>query len=367
MNVNLNIGKLFGTQVQVHWTFYVVLIWFILNEIINNKSLDYEVFNRILFNFELLVAVMICVLLHEFGHVLAAKKFGIRTKRIILLPIGGVSVQDKSTESPKEEFFITAAGPLVNVIIAVILYFVIPVSEYMTYDLGEYFNALNDFSVKTFLYFLFIINCVLVIFNMIPAFPLDGGRILRAIFDLEIDRVRATSATATIGNVIAVILLIIGLLFNPILVFLSLFLFIGNYSENRLMHQLKLLKGHKVRDAMLENITVFHPDDTMEDIIKVIITGTETNFIVVKDKEIVGLLYHKNIIQNSSDRTLRVKDLMTTTFKTLEAEEELSIAYGMMQEDAQPFFPVREKNKLIGAIDFPNLHEFLLMEAKLQY
>lgn len=367
MNANLKLGKLFGTQVDIHWTFYFLIIWIILNELLSKKAFDQVVFDRILFNLQFVIAVMICVLLHELGHVLVAKRFGIKTKRIVLLPVGGVSIQDKPIESPKKEFLITIAGPMVNVIIAMILYFAIPMSAFMDQDLGKYFNALNEFSIQTFFFFLFIVNATLVVFNLIPAFPLDGGRILRAILDLQLNRVRATRATATIGHIIAVILLLIGLLYDPILVFLSFFLFIGGYSENRMVHQLGLLKGHKVKDAMLEDITIFHPNDTMEDIIKIIISGSETNFIVVKDKIIVGLLYHKDIIQNSNNKTLHVRDLMTTSFKTIQVGEDLSVAYGLMQEVSNPFFPVMKNDKVVGAIDFANLNEFLLMESKLQY
>ena len=129
--------------------------------------------------------------------------------------------------------------------------------------------------------------------------------------------------------------------------------------------QLGLLKGHKVRDAMLEAITVFSPEDTMDAIIKVIISGSETNFVVLKDTEIVGLLYHEAIIENSDKRTLLVKDLMTTSFKTLQADEKLSKAFGIMNNEMHPFFPVMDKDKFVGAIDFANMNEFLLMEAKL--
>lgn len=367
MKANLYLGKYFGTKIEIHWTFFLLTAWIILSELISRGSLDYILFDRILFNFELLIAATLCVLLHEIGHSFAAKRFGIKTKKMVLLPIGGISTTDKTTESPKEEFLITIAGPLVNVIIAGILYFAIPVSDYISYDLGEYYTALIDFTVQTLLFFLFIVNVALVIFNMIPAFPLDGGRILRAVFDLQLDRVRATSSTATIGHIIAVLLLLIGLVFFPILVFLSLILFIGSYSENRTVHQLGLLKGHKVRDAMLEDITSFAPNDTMEDIVKVIITGSETNFIVVENEIIVGILYHKDIIQNSHHRKLLVSNLMTTSFKTIQVDEKLSAAYALMQEEINPFFPVLNKNKIVGAIDFVNLNEFLLMESKMQY
>jgi Zn-dependent protease len=362
MKTNLYLGRYFGTEVQIHWTFFLLIAWIILSEVFSGGSVD-----RILFNCQFIIAVMFCVLIHEIGHALAAKRFGIKTEKMVLLPIGGISTTDKTIESPKKEFLITIAGPMVNVIIAVILYFTIPVSDYIYYDLGEYFTALSDFTVRTFLFFLFIVNVALVVFNMIPAFPLDGGRIFRAVLDLQLNRVRATSVTTITGNIIALIFLLIGLLFNPILVFLALFLFIGSYSENRIVHQLGLLKGHKVSDAMLEDITPFDPNDTMDDIIKVILTGSETNFIVVKDKAIVGLLYHKDIIQNSNNRTLLVKNLMTTTFKTIQVDENLSVAYRLLQNEIHPFIPVMKNDKVVGAIDFANMHEFLLMEAKLKY
>ena len=362
MNANLKLGKYYGTEVQIHWTFFLLVVWIVLSEVLNDATLD-----RILFNLQFILAVMICVLLHELGHLLAAKKFGIKTNKIVLLPVGGISTVEKTSSSPKEEFLITIAGPLVNVIIAMILFFVIPVRDYISYDLGQYFMALSDFSVRTFLFFLFIVNVALAVFNMIPAFPLDGGRIMRAVLDIKLTHARATRVAASISNGIAIILLLLGLLVNPLLVFLSLFLLIGSFSENKTVHQIGLLKGYKVRDAMLEHITVFDPDDTMEHVVNVVLRGSETNFVVLKDKKIVGLLYHKDIIENSHKRTLLVRDLMTTVFRTISADDKLDVAYSLMQDEIHPFFPVTEKEELIGAIDFANMHEFLLMEDKLKY
>ena len=361
MDGNLNLGKYYGTKIEIHWTFFLIIAWIILTEVVSGGSID-----RILFNLQFILAVILCVFLHEMGHAMAAKHFGIKTKKIVLLPIGGISTNDITTNSPKEEFLITAAGPIVNIIIAIILFFAVPVHDYISLNLGQYFTALSDFSFRTFFFFLFIVNVALVIFNMIPAFPLDGGRILRALLDLKFDRVRATKIAATIGNIIAMILLLIGFLFNPILIFMSLFLFIGSFSENRIVHELSLLKGHKVRDAMLEDITVFDPNDTMEAVIKVIISGSETNFIVVGDEKILGILYHKDIIENSNKRQMLVKNIMSKVHKTMQANEALSVAYRLMENEVHPFFPVVEKNKLVGAIDFANLNEFILMEDKLK-
>ncbi|RXJ49446.1 site-2 protease family protein [Gelidibacter gilvus] len=362
MSANLKLGKYYGTEIQLHWTFFLLTVWIVLSEVLSGASVD-----RVLFNLQFVLAVMICVLLHEMGHLLAARKFGIKTTKMVLLPVGGISTVDKTTESPKEELLITLAGPLVNIIIAGILFFAIPVSDYIGYNFLEYFTLLNEFSFKNFLFFLFIVNITLAVFNLIPAFPLDGGRILRAVLDFKFSRVTATRIATTISHVIAIFLLLTGLLFNPILLFLSLFLLIGSFSENQVVHQIDLLKGYLVRDAMLKNITVFDPKETMEDVIRVILRGSETNFVVVKNKKIVGLLYHKDIIENSNKRSLLVQEVMTTNFKTMETKEELSVAYRLMQEETHPFFPVTEKNELVGAIDFDNLHEFLLMEDRLKY
>ena len=362
MSANLKLGKYYGTEIQLHWTFFLLTVWIVLSEVLSGASVD-----RVLFNLQFVLAVMICVLLHEMGHLLAARKFGIKTTKMVLLPVGGISSVDKTTESPKKELLITLAGPLVNIIIAGILFFAIPVSDYMGYNFLEYFTLLNEFSFKNFLFFLFIVNITLAVFNLIPAFPLDGGRILRAVLDFKFSRVTATRIATTISHAIAIFLLLTGLLFNPILLFLSLFLLIGSFSENQVVHQIDLLKGYLVRDAMLKNITVFDPKETMEDVIRVILRGSETNFVVVKNKKIVGLLYHKDIIENSNKRSLLVQEVMTTNFKTMETKEELSVAYRLMQEETHPFYPVTEKNELVGAIDFDNLHEFLLMEDRLKY
>ena len=161
MNANLKLGTYYGTEIQVHWTFFLLVVWIVLSEVLTGASVD-----RVLFNLQFILAVMICVLLHELGHLFAAKRFGIKTNKMVLLPIGGISTVEKITKSPKKEFLITIAGPLVNFSIAIILFFAIPVRDYISFDLGQYFLALNDFSVRTFLFFLFIVNLALAVFNM---------------------------------------------------------------------------------------------------------------------------------------------------------------------------------------------------------
>ena len=277
-----------------------------------------------------------------------------------------MATMEKLPKSPKQELMVTLAGPMVNVFIAFILYFTIPVKELMQLNFTETFDVLSSFSLQNFLFNLFIVNITLVIFNLIPAFPLDGGRILRALLAIKIGRIKATQITSVIGQIIAVILFLIGLLYNPILVFIALFIFLGAYGENQIVQHLELLRGHSVEEAMMINITVFKPEDGLDLVANKIICGTENNFVVVKDGDVVGLLYHKDIIDNSN-KDLLVKDIMQTNFKTLHCDDDLQKAYTEIHSIKNSFLPVLENKKLVGAIDSTNLNEYILFQPKPVY
>ncbi len=361
MKANLNLGCLFGIKIKLHWTFFFLILWVVFDELKrggNTKS--------VLFNIGFVLAVFLCVILHEFGHALTAKHFGIETKKITLLPIGGMASLEKIPESPKQELLVVMAGPLVNIVIALLLFFLIPVQEMIRLNFTETFETLMSFSLQNFLFFLFIVNVGLVVFNIIPAFPMDGGRILRALLAIKIDRVKATQIAASIGQFIAVVFLLIGLLYNPFLIFIALFIFIGAYGENQLVQHLALLRGHSVEEAMLINITTFEPEDSIDLVVNKIISGTENNFVVVKDHAVVGLLYHQDIIDNSSKNIL-VKDVMSTHFKTVKSTDDLKETYQLIQSEKKSFFPVVDAGRLTGAIDATNLNEYIMLQSKLAY
>jgi len=361
MKANLSLGNISGIKIIVHWTFFFLILWIVLDEIKRGGTIE-----SILFNITLVLAVFLCVVLHELGHALTAKHFRINTKKITLLPIGGMASLEKLPESPKEELLVVIAGPLVNVIIALLLFFLIPVKELFRLNFTETFEMLMSFSLQNFLFLLFIVNLGLVVFNLIPAFPMDGGRILRAILTIKLGRLKATQLSAGIGQFIAVIFLFIGLIANPFLIFIALFIFLGAYGENQMVQHLALLKGHTIGEAMMINITTFKPDDPLDLVVNKIISGTENNFVVEKDHSIKGLLYHQDIINNSNKNVL-VKDVMNVNFKTLKGSDELKEAYHLIYNSKKSFFAVVENGKLIGAIDSTNLNEYILLQAKLAY
>lgn len=361
MKANLNFGSVSGIKIKVHWTFLFLIIWIVFDELKRGGTTD-----SILFNTAFVLALFICVVLHELGHALAAKRFGINTKKIILLPIGGMASLDRIPESPKQELLVTIAGPLINVIIAILLYFIVPVQEYMFFNFTETSETFMSISLQNFLFYIFIVNVGLVVFNIIPAFPMDGGRIFRALLTMKTDRVKATQITSRIGKFIAVILLLVGLLYNSFLIFIALFIFLGVYDENHIAQHLGLLKGHTVEEAMMLNLTTFKPEDSIDLVVNKIISGTENNFVVLEMNTVKGLLYHKDII-DSSNKNVLVKDVMNINFKTVKPSDGLKKIYHLIHSEKNSFFPVIDNGNFVGVIDYINLNEYILLQAKLAY
>ena len=255
---------------------------------------------------------------------------------------------------------------MVNIIIAVILFFIVPVNQLLNQNLSENLETLKIFNLQNFLLYLLIVNIGLVIFNLIPAFPMDGGRILRAALSLKLNRVKATQIASNIGQFIAVLFLLIGLVYNPFLIFIALFIFLGAFSENKMVHDLAILDGHTVEDAMILNITTFSPDDSIDLVVNKIISGTETNFLVVKDHVVIGILYHQDIIDNSN-KNVFVKEVMKTDFITVKSTDDLKKIYNLIYLQKKTFIPVVDDNKILGVIDLSNLNEYIMLQSKLAY
>lgn len=359
----LNLGKVFKIDIKIHWTFFLIFVWVVLVELQQGGGLD-----SILFNAAFILLIFLCVVLHELGHALMARRFGVVTKKITLLPIGGVASLEKIPEEPYQEFLVAIAGPLVNVFIAAILYFTLPVSDVMELQLPEMLEELNQLSLGNFLFYLFLANVALVVFNLIPAFPMDGGRVLRALLAMYVGRVKATAIAAGIGQFIAIIFLFLGLFYNIFLIFIALFVFIGAYGENKMVQHSALLKGHKVHEAMLTKITYLHPEDSMKKVLEHVLSGTERDFVVMSEGKAMGVLPYDRIMEPSRDKDSLVKDIMVKDFKYLSKDAPLGDVLAMMESGKVRFFPVtNDKQELVGAIDLTNLNEFILLQSRLEF
>ncbi|WP_028981974.1 site-2 protease family protein [Sporocytophaga myxococcoides] len=358
MRWSLYIGKFAGTKVLIHWTFLLLLLWIGFSAYRQGATTP-----EILLTVSFILTVFICVLLHEFGHALTAKKFGIATKKITLLPIGGLASIERIPEDPKKELWITLAGPMVNVIIALVLYLILGDKVIPTED------RTNIISANTFFQSLFWINVTLVIFNIIPAFPMDGGRILRALLAIKIGRFRATKIASRLGQFVAVGFFFLGLFYSPLLMFIAAFIFFGAYAENMSVQQMEFLRGHVVKEAMMKHFITINPQTTIKEAADKLLEGWDHNFIITENSEIQGIIKRESLFSSlrSYNPLAPVKDIMKTTFRTFDEHDQISKIYHFVQEDPKGYFPVLNNGVLTGVINLDNLNEFVMIQSALKY
>lgn len=362
MKYSLNLGAYKGIRVQVHWTFLFLIAFIVFREVSKGSDL-----NTILVSIGFVLTVFLCVLLHEFGHALTAKKYGIETSRITLLPIGGVANLTKMPDKPSQEFWVAIAGPLVNVGIAIILYPFIPLEAFSEKAAA---GEVQHITIQNFFVFLFMANTFLVIFNAIPAFPMDGGRIFRALLAMRMGRPKATRIAALLGQFVAVLFFFTGLFSNPFLILIAIFVFFGAYSENMMVQQMDLLRGYKVKDAMMTDITFLHPHDTVQDAVNKLLAGSQQNFIIkYEDDSIAGILTREQLINavNQEKMDIKISNIMDKEYETLQADNKLRDVYNNLFSKKEIFFPVMENGKVAGILDRENLNEFLMIQAQLHY
>lgn len=251
MSWSFPIGRLFGSELRVHATFFLLLVW------IGVSAWSYGGAEAAAVNITYILALFACVIAHEYGHALTARRFGIRTPDITLLPIGGLARLERMPEKPMQEILVALAGPAVNVVIFAVLWVVIGLSPQPPLS--------GDMSFATLPRQIATLNLVLAVFNMIPAFPMDGGRVLRAALALFTDRVRATRIAAIVGQVIAVGGGLYGLWTGQvILVLIAAFIFMAARREDADVALVARIPGKVARDAMVTDYTPLRAGDGLE-------------------------------------------------------------------------------------------------------
>ncbi|WP_162056049.1 site-2 protease family protein [Pontibacter pamirensis] len=359
MKWSLNLGRIAGIKILVHWTFALLLGWVAFTEAQRGSDLP-----TTLLAIGFILAVFFCVVLHELGHALTARRYGINTKMITLLPIGGVASLERMPQDPKKELTIAVAGPAVNVVIAFILWLVLP-------SLGNSFS--EEFFLRitpaNFFYLLLFVNVVLVVFNAIPAFPMDGGRVLRALLAFKLGRVRATQIAANLGQFLAIAFVFIGFMYNPFLILIGAFVFFGAYSENILVQHLDYLRGHSVREGMMTNFVTLAPTETVREALNKLLMGSEHEFVVEEAGAVVGTLTRSQLIQAVKEEQMQlpVVEIMTADVKTFNVQDKLSDAYTELQKTRVPLYPVLENGRLAGVINTDNINEFIMIKSALTH
>lgn len=274
-----------------------------------------------------ILALFACVLLHEFGHALTAKRFGIKTRDITLLPIGGVARLERMPEDPRQELLVTLAGPAVNVFIAAALYVVLTLTgtlaplETLTLTSGSIWERLM------------LLNVLLVVFNMIPAFPMDGGRALRAVLAMRMDYTRATRIAASLGQGIALLFGLLGLFGNPFLIFIALFVWIGAAQESAMTQMKSALGGIPLADAMITEYRTLSPRDPLANAVEFLLSGSQQDFPVVDDDVVVGILTRTDLLTALAQRGEQavVSDVMQRDFQTADPAEMIDVVLQRIQ------------------------------------
>jgi Zn-dependent protease/predicted transcriptional regulator len=349
-------GRIGGVDVYVHATFLLLLAWVGISTWAEEQSIAATLLG-ILF----ILAIFGCVLLHELGHALAARRFGIHTRDITLLPIGGVARLERMPDKPLQELWVAIAGPLVNVAIAAALF--------IGLTLGNHWTPFNEITVTggSFIERLLLINVTLVVFNLIPAFPMDGGRVLRAILALTMDYTVATQIAATIGQAIALVFGFVGFFVNPILILIAVFIWIGAAQEASMTQMKTALGGIPVGRAMLTDFQTVRPADDLASVLDLVLAGSQTDFPVVADGRLVGILTRSDLltaVAKHGSQTL-VADAMQREFETVEPGEMLELALGRLQSCPCHTLPVVQSGQLVGLMTADNIGEFLMVQAAL--
>lgn len=358
MKWSVRLGRLFGIDVFIHLTFVLLLAWVGFAHYQRDQSL-----HAALAGVGFVVAVFAIVTLHELGHALAARRYGIATRDITLLPIGGVARLERIPEKPQQELVVALAGPAVNVAFAVV---------FLAVALALRLPLVPDTTEETlaipFISRLFWVNVTLAVFNLLPAFPMDGGRALRAVLALSGDYVRATQSAARIGQAMAFVLGGFGLLYNPLLILIALFVWMGAASEAGAVSARAAVHGLPVHAAMIREFRTLRTYDTLMNAADVLVAGTQVDFPVLDEHDrLVGVLTRSDLIEGLARGAPHdpVAPAMSTTFETADPYDLLENATTRLESCECRAMPVVHLGKVVGLLTMENVGELLLVRGAL--
>lgn len=356
---SIRLFKIAGIPVFVHWTFFILIFY-----VIGQGIADSETIAQLIFEVSILLSVFLCVTLHEYGHALTAKRFGIITQDIILSPIGGIARLSGLPEKPFQEFLVAIAGPLVNVaiviLISILVFFLYP---------GESFNPNlekinNQNFIDNYLFIMKYINISLIVFNMIPAFPMDGGRVLRSLLAMKFGKVNATKVAAFIGQVIAVLFVIVAITKYPIfgsqistmeqftLSIIGIFIFSMARTEYSNVKMEDKLMNTTASSIMEPHFTHLYVSDNIDFALSRFQAGLEKEFLVFDEndqcigtlkKEILELLLHRG--ENAT-----VQSFYFPIINSLNVDDNVKDIMAKIANSKETIFPVYENHKVVGAL-----------------
>jgi Zn-dependent protease/CBS domain-containing protein len=350
-------GRLFGVDIRIHVTFLFLLgfVWF-------SESLTMGVSGPGR-GLALVGIIFGCVIVHELAHAIVAKRSGIIVRSIILLPIGGVTLMEDPNSGkpdPARDIRIAVAGPLINLIIAAVAgAIILSFAPQVKLWAQPYVHATN--LPRS----LFWSNLFLGAFNLLPAYPMDGGRILRAMLAERMDFVHATRRAVTVGQVFAMLLMMVGLVWNAWLVLIGFFLFVGAQLEDRSAVFQSVLETVHMEDVMLTQFSILSPADTLEDALSKAVHTLQDDFPVVRGTEMVGVINKARIVDAlRRDGNGYIQPAMVRGFEVARRSDSLADAFRKLHGRSLSMIPVVDTGRLVGIVTLQNLTHSIALLAE---
>ncbi|MFK7962107.1 MAG: site-2 protease family protein [Phycisphaerales bacterium] len=360
MRWSLPIGRYLGIAVYVHWTFSLLLIYILYRYLSIGAG-----WMAALGGMGFVLAVFFCVLLHEYGHAIAARRYGVATRDITLLPIGGLARLERMPEHPREEAIVAIAGPMVNVVIAAVLGVIVLAT-------GAFPTMMSDLVApgSALLAQLMVVNLLLVVFNMIPAFPMDGGRVLRALLATRMPRVRATRIAGSIGQMMAILIATFGLivLHNPFMLLIAIFVYLGAQSETEYVEARDSLEGMTAGDGMINDFHALPAETRMIDAASLMTSGSQTEFPVLDDDgNLRGLISSTEVVRAlaAGREAAPVSGDMRTNPVIVDPSDPLGPLLESVHGDQGAAVVVRE-GQVVGLVTPGNVGELVMIRRALK-
>lgn len=348
----------FGIGVYIHATFWLLILLVLLTSggLARGFSVTLLVF-----------AAFACVVLHEFGHALTARRFGVKTRDITILPIGGIARLERIPSEPRQELLIALAGPPVNLVIAGLVWLLgVAVGR-------ERFDSLlpgaSVFGEHSFIWQLTYFNLFIAGFNLIPAFPMDGGRILRALLAIRLDYLRATRIAVTVGQVLAFGMGLYGFVgMHPTLLLIAFFVYLGAAHEGAMAQYRQSFQGLPTSIAMVTNFKTLQEEDRLEKAVEYLLHGSQVDFPVMRDHQVLGLLTRSILIDSLGKQGAQatIRSVPIKPVKALDDDLPLDRAFEMLQQESVPCLPVMRRGELVGLLTMENLAEFAMVSSALR-
>lgn len=355
MKNSLKLVTIKGISVYLHFTFLIFIAWLFVVYITSGMA-----WTQLFWSIAFLLSAFVSVILHEYGHALVAAQFGINAKKITLYPIGGIASIEKLPENPKQELLISGAGPVVSFTLAGVLLLFSP----QELSVESFKNFTGTVTNENFLFSLGWLNAALALFNLIPAFPMDGGRIFRALLAFRFNYIKATTIAASVGRVVAVVFILTGLIsMNWILSIIGLFVIVFARAEESYLQLKGLTKGIRLGETLMFDYDSLDANLTVNEAANILQNKHNKYFIILENGAPVGTLNRVEVIKSVAEQQYekKISELMKENITHLDGSMMVDTVLENFAGNEERIYPVFDKDKFIGVTSFQHILEYLLI------